>query len=70
MSTGPADLADALVSSRAVTAMELDINPEWVQADVAPRPGGTLTAALPGQIRSSNQYEVDWTRDFVAVLAR
>ena len=27
--------------------MELDINPEWVQLDVAGRPGGPLTAEIP-----------------------
>lgn len=69
MSTVPIDLAQALVSSGAVIGMELDINPEWVQADVAPSPGGTLAAEVPGQNRPSDQYEVGWTRDFVAVLA-
>lgn len=70
MSTVPIDLADALVASRAVIAMELDINPEWVQADVAPTPGGALSAEVPGQNRPSNQYDVGWSRDFIAVLAR
>lgn len=70
MSTVPIDLADALVSSGAVIGMELDINPEWVQADVAPVPGGVLAAEVPGQNRPSDQYQVGWTRDFVAVLAR
>lgn len=70
MSTVPIDLADALVSSGAVIGMELDINPEWVQADVAPSPGGGLIAEVPGQNRPADQYQVGWTRDFVAVLAR
>lgn len=69
MSTLPADLAAALVSVGAVTAMELDINPEWVQADVAPSPGATLAAVIPGQNRPADQYDVGWTRDFVTVLA-
>ena len=40
MSTTPADLATALVHAGAQIAMEMDINPEWVQLDVASRPGG------------------------------
>lgn len=69
MSTLPADLAAALVNAGVVTAMELDINPYWVQADVAATPGATLVAAVPGQQRPADQYLVGWTRDFVAVLA-
>jgi hypothetical protein len=68
MSTTPADLAAALISVGALTAMELDINPEWVQLDVASQPGGQLTAAIPGQHRPANQYLVGWTRDFITVL--
>jgi hypothetical protein len=49
--------------------MELDINPEWVQLDVARRPGGPLTAEIPGQARPADQYLVGWSRDFVAVVA-
>jgi hypothetical protein len=51
MSALPADLARALVSAGAVTAMEPDINAEWVQADTAPSPGGLLSAAVLGQHR-------------------
>jgi hypothetical protein len=69
MSALPADLAHALVSAGAVTAMELDINPEWVQADVARKPGHRLIAAIPGQIRPADQYLVGWARDYVTVLA-
>ncbi len=69
MSTTPYDLADALVRTGARTAMELDINPEWVQLDTARRPGGRLTAAVPGQNRPADQYLVGWTRDFITVLA-
>lgn len=68
MSTSPADLAAALVSAGAVSAMELDINPEWVQLDVASQPGGQLGAAIPGQNRPADQYLVGWTRDFITVL--
>ena len=69
MSTTPYDLADALSRGGARIAMELDINPAWVQLDTARRPGGRLTAAVPGQNRSADQYLVGWTRDFITVLA-
>ncbi len=69
MSLQPADLASALVSAGAVSAMELDINPEWVQLDVAATPGATLTTGIPGQNRPADQYQEGWTRDFVTVLA-
>jgi hypothetical protein len=70
MSTTPGDLAAALARSGAVVAMELDINPEWVQLDVARRPGGPLRAKVPGQHRPADQYLTGWTRDFIAVLAQ
>ena len=69
MSAVPADLASVLASHGARTAMELDINPAWVQLDVARRPGGPLTAAIPGQDRPATQYLEGWTRDFFTVLA-
>jgi hypothetical protein len=47
MSTTPADLAAALAGRGAQVAMELDINPEWVQLDVDSHPGGGLRAAIP-----------------------
>ena len=68
MAASPADLAAALASRGARIAMELDINPEWVQLDVAAVPGGPLTAAIPGQVRPPNQYITGWTRDFFTVL--
>ena len=69
MSTIPADLASALSRSGAQTAMELDINPEWVQLDTARTPGAPLTATVPGQVRPATQYLTGWTRDFVTVLS-
>jgi hypothetical protein len=69
MSTTPQDLAEALARSGARIAMELDINPEWVQLAVARTPGGPLAAAIPGQVRPASQYLTGWTRDFVTVLA-
>jgi len=70
MSAVPADLADALIACGAVSAMQMDINPAWVQLAFASGPGGGLNAGVPGQNRPANQYEVGWTRDFVAVLQR
>jgi hypothetical protein len=69
MSTTPADLADVLARSGARIAMELDINPEWVQLDAARTPGGPLAAEVPGQNRPADQYLAGWTRDFITVLA-
>ena len=69
MSTIPADLASALARSGARIAMELDINQEWVQMDTASKPGGPLTASVPGQVRPASQYLTGWTRDFFTVLA-
>ena len=69
MSASPAAMAAALVHAGARRAMELDINPEWVQLDVARHPGGRLRAAIPGQVRPSSQYLSGWTRDFITVLA-
>jgi hypothetical protein len=68
MSASPADLAVALARAGARVAMELDINPEWVQLDVARRPGGPLRAAIGGQARPANQFLEGWARDFVTVL--
>ena len=69
MSASPADLAQALTDRGARIGMELDINPEWVQLDAAAKPGGTLTAEVPGQYRPADQYLLGWSRDFFAVLA-
>ena len=66
----PSDLARALLAAGAVRAMELDINPYWVQIDSTPHPGGRLVAGVPNQERPGNQFVLGWTRDFVVVLAR
>ncbi|HEX4256357.1 MAG TPA: hypothetical protein VH089_14775, partial [Streptosporangiaceae bacterium] len=68
MSASPEDLAHALADHGARFGMELDINPEWVQLDVASRPGGPLTAKVPGQYRPADQYLLGWSRDFITVL--
>jgi hypothetical protein len=70
MAALPADLADALISVGVKQAMQLDINPYWVQADVSSSPGSPLRAAIPGQQRPADTYLLGWTRDFFAVLAR
>jgi hypothetical protein len=64
----PIDLATALSDDGATVAMELDINPAWIQLDVASAPGGPLVAAVPGQSRPADQYLIGWTRDFITVL--
>jgi Phosphodiester glycosidase len=68
MGTTAADLAFVLAYAGARIAMELDINPEWVQLDVARRPGGSLRASILGQDRPADQYLTGWARDFIAVL--
>ena len=69
MSASPADLAAVMAYAGVRIAMELDINPEWVQLDVAGRPGGPLRAGIGGQSRPANQFLLGWARDFIAVLA-
>jgi len=68
MSALPMDLATALSDDGATDAMELDINPEWIQLDLDSIAGGPLLAAVPGQSRPANQFIVGWTRDFITVL--
>jgi hypothetical protein len=69
MSVSPVDLARALARAGARIGMELDINPEWVQLDVARHPGGPLRAAIRGQNRPADQFLAGWARDFITVLA-
>ncbi len=70
MSALPVDMGTALVRAGATSAMELDINPEWVQLALAAGPGGALSAGVPGQHRPADQYVTGWTRDFFTVLAK
>lgn len=69
MVASPRDLASALASTGSVTAIEFDINPEWVQLDVAARPGAPLHVGIPYQQRPVRQLLEGWTRSFVTVLA-
>lgn len=75
---GPAlnvrELADLLKRAGAVTAMQLDINPEWMSY-MSYRPGHhpsnpTPKNLLPDQIAASNRYYSPNGRDFTAVYAR
>jgi len=69
MSALPVDLGQALLTAGAATAMQLDINPEWIQLALASSPVAPLVAGVPGQNRPADQYLVGWTRDFITVLA-
>jgi hypothetical protein len=69
MSTVPADLASALISTGAVWGMQLDINPMWIDLTLGPTPDGPFTTFVPGQNRPADQYQVGWTRDFFVVVA-
>lgn len=69
MSATPYDLARALVRAGAKIGMELDINPAWVQLDVASKPGGMPHAEVYGQVRPADQYLNGWSRDFFTVTS-
>ena len=69
MSAVPSDLASALITCGAVSGMQLDINPMWIDLTLRSMPSAALTTMVPGQNRSADQYVVGWARDFVAVLA-
>lgn len=70
----PAQLAGALLAARVVRAVELDINPEWVNAYLyghdhghgspAPVPVVTGQSGIPGE------FLAPWSRDFFSVTAR
>jgi hypothetical protein len=64
----PGDLSTALLGVGAVNAMQLDINPEWVQLDAAGAMGAPLVSQIPGQNRPADQYVAGWTRDFFVVM--
>ncbi|MFI5047716.1 MAG: phosphodiester glycosidase family protein [Acidimicrobiia bacterium] len=67
----PADLANAMVASGAVRAMQLDINPDWVnfnRYDVG-ADGSAVGLGLFGAT-GANRYLSPSSRDFVAVMVR
>jgi len=66
----PIDLAVALKAAGATQAMQMDINPFWIQLDVAPHPGATPVASVPGQLHWAGQYLEGWSRDFFVVVSR
>ena len=74
---GPAlkvrELATLLQRAGAVTAMELDINPDWTNfMYYLPHPGTTPTPVtlLPTQMQPADRYLQPASRDFTAVFAR
>jgi hypothetical protein len=69
MTALPVDLAQSLIDAGAINAMELDINPQWVQLALAARAGGPLMVGVAGQHRPADQYLTGWTRDFITVLS-
>jgi hypothetical protein len=69
MAAYPLDLANALVSAGAVTAMELDINPQWIHLEAAGTPGGPLSTRVPRQNRPADTCLSGWIRSFVVVLS-
>jgi hypothetical protein len=67
----PATLADALIGAGVVRAVELDINPDWVDGYLySHHPSGPVAVpAVPGQLGIAGQFLVPYTRDFFAVVA-
>jgi hypothetical protein len=69
-----AQLASALIAARAVRAVELDINPEWVAGYFYGHRGGhgplAPVAALRSQHGIPGQYLAPWSRDFFTIVAR
>lgn len=70
----PAGLASALIAARAVRAVELDINPEWVAGYLYGHRGGkgplAPVPALPSQHGIPGQFLVPWSRDFFTIVVR
>lgn len=71
-SLSPAGLAGALRGAGAVRAVELDINPEWVNGYLyLHTPSGPKASPLvPGQHGISGQLFTPYQRDFFTVVAR
>ena len=67
----PATLAAALVSAGAVRAIELDINPDWVDGYLyVHHPTGPVAAPLvPGQRGIAGEFLAPYSRDFLVVVA-
>ena len=67
----PATLAAALVSAGAERAIELDINPAWVDGYlyVHHAPGPTAADVVPGQRGIAGRFLAPYARDFFAIVA-
>jgi hypothetical protein len=69
-----AQMADELLRSHVVRAVELDINPAWVAGYLYGHRGGRGPLApvpvVAGQVGISGQYQAPWTRDFFTVVTR
>ena len=69
---GPASLAQLLVAAGAVRAMELDINPAWVNFALFTHTAGQIggTNLLAGMNAYADHFLTPYSRDFFAVFAR
>jgi hypothetical protein len=67
----PAQLAAGLIAGGAVRALELDINPDWVDGYlyVHHAPGPTAVPVVPGQLGIAGEFRAPYTRDFLTVVA-
>lgn len=67
-------LVDALLGAHVVRAVELDINPEWVNGYLYGHRGGhgppAPVPALSGQQGIPGQFLAPWSRDFFTIVAR
>lgn len=67
-------LASALLGARVVRAVELDINPEWVNAYLYGHRGGSGPLApvpvVPAETGVPGQFLAPWGRDFFSVVVR
>jgi hypothetical protein len=70
----PSQLTDALLGARVARAVELDINPEWVNGYLYGHRGGVGPLApvpvVPGETGIPGQFLAPWSRDFFTVVAR
>jgi hypothetical protein len=64
----PRALGTALITSGAVRALQLDINPEWVAGFFFAQ--GQQRAVLPSQSRPFGTFLSPYSRDFFVVIAR
>jgi Phosphodiester glycosidase len=67
------DLASLLQRAGAVTAMELDVNPDWMSYEYYlhnQRANPTPVNLLPNQVQPADRYYFPTSRDFTAVYAR